>query len=105
MTTIQLMWDRSYAPACYIIARQRPDGTFDARDEVNTVLVHTDGDYPGVAQTFGWRMASEDCDHSGTDGTIACPECGRTAEDFIAAAAHWLAGNIGTTAEDPGYFA
>jgi len=45
------------------------------------------------------------CEHSPTDGTIDCPECGATASDFIAAAGEWLRNNDGATADDPGYFA
>ncbi len=45
------------------------------------------------------------CDHSGTDGTIACPECGTLATTFIGAAAEYLDSHIGATADDPGYFA
>ena len=104
MTTIKLMRDSAYAPCCYIIARERDDSTFDARDEANTVLVSTDWDYPAVASTFGMRRPSHGCDHSGTDGTVDCPECGLTAEDFITAAAHWLAQHVGAVADDLGYF-
>jgi len=44
------------------------------------------------------------CDHSGTDGTVDCPECGIPAGEFIGAAGEWLRDNDGATAEDPGYF-
>jgi hypothetical protein len=101
---IKLMRDSAFAPCCYIIVRERADGTFDARDEASTLLIQTDWDYPSVARSFGWGMTSEACDHSATDGTINCPECGLTAEDFITAASHWLAENVGAVAEDPGYF-
>ena len=76
-----------------------------------SVLVQTDWDYPGVAGSFGWNMAevqqeerTAPCDHSGTDGTVTCPECSLTATDFISAAYDWLISNDGATAEDPGYF-
>jgi hypothetical protein len=44
------------------------------------------------------------CEHDGTDGTIDCPDCGVTADEFISAADDWLAENDGATADDPGYF-
>jgi len=46
----------------------------------------------------------EDCEHSRTDGTINCPDCGVTASEFIVAAHNWLAENEGAEVEDPGYF-
>jgi hypothetical protein len=46
----------------------------------------------------------ETCNHSGTDGTVDCPDCGLTAGEFISAAREWLDDNDGATAEDPGYF-
>jgi hypothetical protein len=73
MTTIQLMWDRSYAPACYIIARQRLDGTFEARDEVNTVLVHTNWDYPGVAQRSDGAWQARTATTPGPMGRLLVP--------------------------------
>lgn len=95
-----------------------------------TVLVQTDWDYPGVASSFGWDLASvqrcghcrsvssstdglcgrcdeelsDPCDHSGTDGTVDCRACGVTAGAFIEAAGEWLGDNNGVTADDPGYF-
>lgn len=74
-------------------------------------LVQADWDFPGLAQSLGWSLlrvqrdrdgnvvhlkrVSRDhskvrCQHSGTDGTITCPDCGITASDFISAAAEWL---------------
>jgi hypothetical protein len=104
------MQDRAYAPCCYILAREREDGTYDAQDDANTILVQTDWDWPSIAGTFGWgmklpgRTSKSRCDHSGTDGTVTCPDCGATAGDFITAAGAWLDENIGAMAEDPGYF-
>jgi len=43
------------------------------------------------------------CDHSRTDGTVNCPDCGLKAADFISAAYAWLVDNEGIEAEDPGY--
>lgn len=74
-------------------------------------LVQTDWDYPATAQSLGWSLRrvqlkgkrdpivvtmkrtpprGHGCDHSGTDGTINCPDCGITASDFIAAAGEFL---------------
>lgn len=44
------------------------------------------------------------CDHSSTDGTVDCKECGCTAGAFIRSAGEWLSDNDGATTEDPGYF-
>lgn len=44
------------------------------------------------------------CDHSKTDGTIDCPDCGLSAHTFIQSARQWLDDNDGAEAEDPGYF-
>jgi hypothetical protein len=77
-----------------------------------SVLVQTDWDYPGVAQSFGWDMretqqadrVDRPCQHDGTDGTVPCPDCGLTQTDFISAAYDWLRQQDGAKAEDPGYF-
>src|SRR5689334_13889107 len=74
-------------------------------------LVQTDWDYPGVAQSLGWSLRrvqwkgkrepivvylkrtpprGHGCDHSRTDGTIACPDCGIPASNFISAAGDFL---------------
>jgi len=80
----------------------------DGRD----ILVQTDGDYPGVAGTFGWSLPAlvlpdgSFCpsDHDGTDGTVECPTCHQPAAYFIEAAGAFLRDEVGLTAEDPGYF-
>lgn len=73
-----------------------------------SVLIQTDWDWPSVASTFGWTIASVQdngpCDHGYTDGTIDCSECGHTASTFIARAGEWLDDHDGATADDPGYF-
>lgn len=76
----------------------------------NGTLVQSDWDYPATARDLGWNMRrvqpgkpgkparildrapnrGKGCDHSGTDGTITCPDCGVTASDFIAAAGAYL---------------
>ena len=78
-------------------------------DNGDSILIQTDWDYPGTANTFGWSLREVqreggDCDHSGTDGTVDCHECGVSASDFISAASDWLYDNDGVVAEDPGYF-
>lgn len=64
-----------------------------------TVLFQTDWDFPGLARSLGWngKIGRERCNHSGTDGTVTCPECGRTASEFIAAAVDWLDNHCGRT--------
>ena len=75
------------------------------------LLIQTDWDYPSIAGTFGWDMKSVQrgesfhCEHSGTDGTIRCDECGLEPGDFISSAAEWLSDHAGDVADDPGYFA
>jgi hypothetical protein len=49
-------------------------------------------------------LVGKRCEHTGTDGTIACPDCGIGAGEFIAAAGEWLADNDGAETDDPGYF-
>lgn len=93
------------APCCIKIVAE------DGRD----VLIQVDYDYPGIASTFGWNMREVQvqnagyygvpCDHSGTDGTIDCPDCGIKAGTFISAASEWISDHDGASAEDPGYFA
>lgn len=80
-------------------------GTYEVTaEDGRSVLVQTDWDYPGTARTFGWNMAEEKCAHTGTDGTVNCPDCGKTATAFISEAGAYLDDNIGAEAEDPGYF-
>jgi len=62
------------------------------------LLVQTDWDFPGVAQTFGWSP----CSCGKTDGTIDCPH--RAADDMIAEARDFLQERVGQTTDDPGYF-
>jgi hypothetical protein len=64
-----------------------------------SVLFQTDYDFPGLARNLGWsgKVGRERCKHRGTDGTIDCPDCGRKAGAFIAAAAAWLDTQVGRT--------
>jgi hypothetical protein len=78
-------------------------------DDGSDILIQSDWDLPGVASTFGWsvrevKTPGRDCDHSGTDGTIDCPECGLKAGTFISEAGDWINSNDGATVDDPGYF-
>lgn len=86
----------------YVLTEVDEDGNETGED----LLVQTDWDYPATAANFGWDLgASEDgCDHRYTDGTIACPDCGKSPGDFITQAAEYLDDHIGDEAEDPGYF-
>lgn len=93
-----LYFNSSYAPCGFLIVRT--DG--DPYNDKDTVLIQSDWDFPGVAQSCGWSLRNVQaeyppaeqeallCDHDGTDGTVKCPECGLTAGDFIGAAYDWL---------------
>jgi hypothetical protein len=100
-----------HAPGCYLVCRARiaPNGdyTWDPRDEKSTVLIQNDTDIPGVAREFGWLPTpNRMCLHTETDGSVDCPECGRSAVEFISEAAAFLDDCIATgeVVEDPGYF-
>lgn len=81
-------------------------GTYEIiHDDGRSILVQTDFDFPGTASTFGWRMKKyKGCEHRGSDGTVDCRYCGKTATDFISEASEWLDAHIGKRVEDPGYF-
>lgn len=107
----QILWSTDVnAPCCpgEIVGEPIVDGdeTFE-----QTLLIQSDWDFPGVAQSFGWSLREVQqpgrdcpCDHDGTDGTVPCKACGLTQTDFISAAYDWLRDNNGVSAEDPGYF-
>lgn len=59
-----------------------------------TVLVDIDYDYTGLASRLGWAPC-----HGSTDGTIDCPECGKTADDLISEAYDHLMENEHEEAE------
>jgi hypothetical protein len=94
----------SYAPCCLILCKVTK-GEWDRYGE-DTILVQTDWEYPAYARDFGWNMQSDGCEHQNTDGTVDCPDCGRTASSFIQAAGEFLRGIAGNgmIVEDPGYF-
>lgn len=86
----------------------------------DTVLVQMDYDFPSLATNFGWSVSRvkcesghrydcdcdsyTDCDHSETDGTIDCKECGMKANIFITSAREYLDESIDNEIGDPGYF-
>ena len=73
--------------------------------DTRSVLVQSDWDYPATARTFGWRPKKrKGCAHPGTDGTVDCKTCGKTATEFIAEAQAYLDDHIGKKVPDPGYF-
>lgn len=74
--------------------RAYPHFTIEHADG-RTVLIQVDYDYPGVASRMGWPFKGADCDHSSTDGTVDCPDCGKSATDFITEAADWIADHAG----------
>lgn len=79
---------------CYLIlAPEKTSG-------VNTLLVQTDWDFPGVAGTFGWQA----CPCGFTDGTVDCKH--KTASEMIRDAAEFLdsIADTETFVDDPGYF-
>lgn len=81
-------------------------------DDGRDILVQTDWDAPGIASTFGWFVSNNPgpngphffCFHSGTDGTIDCPDCGTTAATFINDAIEFIRDHDGESVDDPGYF-
>lgn len=62
----------------------------------------SDWDYPGFAQSLGWNIRESStpkdkhgrfqkkCSHMGTDGTVDCPDCGKSATAFISEASDFL---------------
>lgn len=86
---IRLNADPWSAPGCVLIEN----------DDGRSLLIQTDWDWPGIASTFGWSPC-----HDRTDGTVDCPECGRTAFSLIQEARQWLDEHDGESVEDPGYF-
>lgn len=54
-------------------------------------LFQSDWDFPALAQNLGWNMArTAKCSHRGTDGSVKCPDCGKTPSYFIGKAQGWL---------------
>lgn len=63
-------------------------------------LVQCDYEYPAWAAQFGWQPC-----HKSTDGTIDCPECGKSTGQFINEAYDYLVERDGESIEDDGVFA
>ena len=61
-----------------------------------TIIVSHDGDFPSLAQSFGWYPRSKKLREQVDNGEITM--------DLINAAVEWLDDHIGKKAEDPGYF-
>lgn len=88
------------------IIRGRNYRTIDEHGIDHGFLVQSDWDFPAVATELGWSLArvqgnaftarhlsrrsTKGCQHSSTDGTVTCSECGVTASAFITAAAEFL---------------
>lgn len=75
-------FDSSYMPCAFAIVA---DG-FDCHDTSYSVLVQTDWDWPGVATNMGWQA----CNCGGTDGTVDCKNCNRTATEMISEAYEFI---------------
>jgi hypothetical protein len=113
-TLIAVERDPDYAPCSYVICRvknpEAEEGQYDwdTRDEESTRLVQTDWDYPSLARDFGHvpKPGPDGCNHSGTDGTVDCPGCGKKVGEFISEAVEFLddCAGSGKVVEDPGYF-
>lgn len=105
-------------------------GYLITHDDGRDILIQSDWDFCGVASSFGWRPENkEECDWDtsecefcalkeecedgkfvscqcwqfGTDGTVECPNCHKTASEFISDAAAFL-DDSPDSVEDPGYF-
>ena len=81
-----------------------------ASGKEKTALIQSDWDYPSFAQAIGWNIrnvqiqnaclyGAAPCKHSGTDGTVTCPDCGLTATTFIREAAEYIDGQVGSEIE------
>lgn len=85
---IALDRNQSYGPGCYLLCRvlnpEAGEGNYDWSDRgcVDTRLIQSNWDFPGVARSFGWN--GEDSDIKG--------------------AMEYLDNNIGKVIEDTGYF-
>lgn len=75
-----------------ILSSERFDGysLTEIRRGGRFTFIQSDYDFPGLARALGWSMRNRRCAHAGTDGTIACPDCGKPASAFISAAAAFL---------------
>lgn len=86
-----------------IILEDGDFGTYtvsEIRKGGKSVLIQTDWEYPSFASMFGWNMRGRKCDHRGTDGTVKCPDCGKTASAFIEEARSYIDRHIGKVVLD-----
>lgn len=72
----------------YVVTRDGP--------APGVAVYQIDYSYPSLAEDLG---ASIICEHGRTDGTVDCPDCGKTASQFIEAAANWLWEHAGDSFE------
>ncbi len=70
----------------------------------STAYVQSDWDFPRLAVTFGGRIHTRGCPSRcrGTDGTVACPDCGTTVGDYISRAMDYLDGCPSVSAREYG---
>ena len=101
MTKYRIVHDSDYAPCGFLLQRTRNDVFEEYRDFLNpnatvdTVLFDSDWTLPALACSLGWNG----CPH-GSDGTVACKECGKSASDFISEADTFLR-NMDTPVDFP----
>jgi len=78
-----IYFNSSYVPCGFLIVPNEGD----PYDEEVTVLIQTDWDFPAVATRMGWEVC---CGEGSTDGTIDCPDCGKTASEMITGAYNFI---------------
>jgi hypothetical protein len=78
-----------YAPVGLLIV---PDGGY--YKDPGAKLIQSDWEFPSVASAIGWSPC-----HDGTDGTVDCKVCGKTAADLIADAYDYLRDHEGESFE------
>jgi hypothetical protein len=100
-------------PNSFLLSLQNKRGLKSGRGDFrnlarDSVLFHTDWDFPSLASALGWNIRKVQrkhgyrCDHISTDGTVDCKECSMTASEFISAAAQWLHDNDGRVFRNKG---
>ena len=74
-----------------------PCGFLIRSDDIpeHNCAVTTDWDYPGVAMRMGWAPCC-----GATDGTVDCPEHGKSADDLIYEAYGWIRDHEGESFPD-----
>lgn len=79
-----VFFDHSYAPGGFLIVADEASPYSEKPGD--THLVQTDWEYAPVASRMGW----EPCQCGGTDGTVACKECGREVSPMLSEAYDWI---------------